>query len=115
MPLDDPYLAALQEIAGPGELGRLVPVARRLLEAAGVAGGDLPDGEALIDGLYPLAAAAYIVRGRDDPVFRAAMGFILDPDALGSVIDAWRLALGLGDDGLAALADGYRRRLGPPA
>lgn len=107
----DPDLPVLLSHADPGELDRLLPLARRFLEADGDPDwGTLPPGRTLIEGVYVLGGASYAVGGRGDGVFVSAMGFVLVPERLDRIVRTWRLAAGLGEEEIERRLRAVRKR-----
>lgn len=95
---DDPDLDELLLHADREELESYLPLARRLLEAAGDEDlDDVPLGEALVQGLYVLTGGSYDVGGRDDPLAWVGLGFVVAPERMRTVVRFWRRAAELDD------------------
>lgn len=107
---EDPDFRNLAAFADPDELRKFVGLARPFLRISGFEEDEIADGEALLQGIYALAASAYSVRGKDDPLFHAAMSFVLNPEKASKAVQAWRQFADLREDQQRDLLEDHRRR-----
>ena len=106
----DPDLVGLLRHADAAELRGFLPLAGRLLEAAGDDPDGLPPGERLVQALYVLVAASCDVAGRDDPLAWAGLGFLVKPEDMRIVVRFWRRAAALGEEEIERRVQAVRAR-----